>query len=676
MKQSSRTQVFLIIILSVASVGLMIESIIMRWEFWMPPLILIGVVLLWAVHTVQYGSERQREAFYLAFAMFAAFFHGVHSSSFFDVVVISMLLLITFSILNRTVFLNLLFIEYIIILLIQIALEARYREFELDDLNISRMIMHIAVEICVFIVCRHIIFENSAYERKIQSEEDQMKENARDMDDFLSNVSHELRTPVNVVNGMSALVLKNNASNEINAIRDAGIKLSRQIEDIQDYTEIMRGDILLENENYMVVSLINDIIAGLQLKERRYELEFVVDISPDIPSLMRGDVKKLSKIIKSLLNNAMKFTRKGGIYLKLFTVKKEYGVNLEIEVTDTGIGMTRKDIANVSKGFYQADKRRDRSSGGIGLGLSIVYGFVHKMEGFVVIDSTKGKGTTIKLSIPQEVVDEAPCMRVEQALVKNILFYVKPEKYGIPEVRDFYSSMAANLAAGLKINLYSVSNTKEIEAAMEELEISHIFMGAGEYLEDTEYFDSLAEKDIVVTIYEDTDFKKKRTSRVIVMPKPLYGYSVTRVLNEGAGADNLELAADEKKPDFDGIKALIVDDEPMNLVVATGLFNDYGMITDTAESGKKAIEKYNLGDYDIIFMDHMMPEMDGVEAMHHIRRLSEETDKKVRIVALTANAVSGAREMFLREGFDGFISKPIDIGEFERAMKKLFAGDV
>ena len=109
----------------------------------------------------------------------------------------------------------------------------------------------------------------------------------------------------------------------------------------------------------------------------------------------------------------------------------------------------------------------------------------------------------------------------------------------------------------------------------------------------------------------------------------------------------------------------------MNLVVASGLLREYKMYADTAESGREAIEKYEKGDYDVIFMDHMMPEMDGVEAMKRIRHVADSSFRHPVIIALTANALSGAREMFMNEGFDGFIAKPIDISEFERVMKKV-----
>jgi CheY-like chemotaxis protein len=126
-----------------------------------------------------------------------------------------------------------------------------------------------------------------------------------------------------------------------------------------------------------------------------------------------------------------------------------------------------------------------------------------------------------------------------------------------------------------------------------------------------------------------------------------------------------------RRPILDGVRALVVDDEPMNLVVATGLFKEYNMIIDTAKSGRESIQKFATNDYDIIFMDHMMPEMDGIEAMKHLREEALQKSRSICIVALTANAVSGAREMFLREGFDGFISKPINLNDFERTIGKL-----
>lgn len=676
MKDNINKHIITIIIITIACLGLIVESLTQHWEFWMPPILFAGIIAMWMMHIIQYGNDSLRENFYLIFAMIGAFFHGIHETSFFDVAVIILLLMVTFSVYDKVVYSTLFLAEYTVIMIIQFVLAFQTGSVMFDGLNISRVILHIIVVICIYFECSKSIKNRIETTQWQKFHDEEMQAVGKDMEDFLVNISHELRTPVNVVNGMSALILKNEETDDVMAIRDAGIRLSHQIEDIQDYTEIKRDAVQLEEEKYMITSLINDVISSFRVQNKRDDLEFVVDLDPAVPSVMKGDVKKLHKIIRNLIDNAIKFTKRGGVYVNISANPRDYGVNLVVQVTDTGIGMSRKDVASVAKGFYQANKKRNRSTGGIGLGLNVVYGFVHKMDGFVVIESERGHGTSVRLSIPQGIIDESPCLSIDTALAKNILLYLKPENYRVVEVRDFYRSMAVNLAAGLQLNLYSVVNTSEIDSFIEKMEITHIFMGSEEYEENPAFFDELCKKGVVVAISAATGFSVTRGSGVIIMPKPLYGYPVTKILNEGLEVDDLDLNEDKVKPELSGIRALVVDDEPMNLVVATGLFKDYGMITDSAYSGRESIEKFLVNDYDVVFIDHMMPEMDGVEAMKQIKNVAAETGRSVKIIVLTANAISGASKMFMEEGFDGFISKPIDIIEFERVMKKVLPQSV
>ena len=260
-----------------------------------------------------------------------------------------------------------------------------------DSLNISRIILHIVIVFFIYACCIRSIHVRSEEEDLAAAKDIALEANNRDTDDFLSNISHELRTPVNVVNGMSSLLIKNGVGEEAVAIKEAGLRLTDQIDDIQDYTEVRRGDIFVEEENYTPTSLINDVITNFRMNRENKNLEMVVDLSADVPSMMRGDVKKIHKIFRHLLSNAIKFTKEGGVYVRMFTEKKDYGVNLCIGVFDTGSGMSRKDIRFAPTGLYQTNKKRNRSSGGVGLGLSIVYGFAHSMGGFVKITSGKGE---------------------------------------------------------------------------------------------------------------------------------------------------------------------------------------------------------------------------------------------------------------------------------------------
>lgn len=672
-QEEIKIQVTVMVIITLACGGLIGQCISQRWEYWALPLLFLGSISMWVMYVMQYVGERFHENFCFIFTMFLFYYHGAHGSNFYDVAVSALLFLVTFSFFDRIHFLSLVMLEYIIIMLFQMTLLQRSGFLQIDFHTVLRLGLHILTVLSVFFLCRRSVKYRLKLLEEIEKKNEMIQESHRDMEDFLANISHELRTPINVVNGMSALILKNERREDVEAIKDAGFRLSNQIEDIQDYTEIKRGEVVLEEEAYSITSLMNDFVENIRMREEESELEVVIDLDPNVPAMMKGDVKKLRKILRHLIDNAFKFTEKGGICVRITAIPRKYGVNLNIEVSDTGNGMSRKDISQVSKGFYQANKKRNRSNGGIGLGVNVVYGFIHKMEGFVKIESEKGNGTSVFISIPQETLDYAPCLAIDHLYVRNIIFHVRPEKYSAPKVREFYREMAVHLAAGLKVNLYAAPGLEDVKALLKKMTVTHIFMGCEEYVENFDFFEELGRSDIVVAVLAPLSFRVPEGSGVILMPKPLYSYPVTRIINDGREIKGLKTEKTQERPLLSGIRTLIVDDEPMNLVVAKGLLEDYKMIVDTARSGKEAIEKYLFEKYDLIFMDHMMPEMDGVETMKRIRKLAADAEQEICIVALTANAVSGAKKMFLKEGFDGFISKPIEISDFERVMRRVMS---
>ncbi len=668
-----RKERLMISIATLAGISCILQNYFGGWEFWVPAIVLAGGIILWWLHIAQGINPAARINICFVYFAFLLFYHGVHDTSLFDISVSVVLFMVTFTMADRIKLLNLIVAEFAVVMMIQFYFLYTEGKLNMDGFTTMRIIYHVGTVLVMYIFSRITIKYRVLEHDRIVRWQESVNANDHDMEDFLSNISHELRTPVNVISGITTLMQKRDDSKELVSIQSAGIRLAHQIEDIQDYTEIKRGEMLLEDDNYMCISLINDVVAGYKARENKNDLELVVDLDPETPTMLRGDVKKIHKLFRHLLDNAIKFTHKGGVYIKVFSIPREYGVNLMIEVTDTGIGMTRADISRVSKGMYQANKKRNRSTGGIGIGLPIVYGLVHNMGGFVKISSVKGKGTTIRLSIPQYIVDPAPCMSVKDGIREDMIFYVKPEKYKVPEVREFNRQMVVNLATGLKGRLYHAGEKRELEQLISDLNVSHIFTGQEEYEADHDLLDKLSGDGYKVVVSADDGFKADPGSGVLVMPKPLYGFPVVRILNgDEAGFGDVST----EKLRFTGVSALVVDDEPMNLVVATGLLREYKMFADTAESGKEAIEKYRNGEYDIVFMDHMMPEMDGVEAMKRIRQEAEESGKNPIIIALTANALSGAKEMFMREGFDGFIAKPIDIGEFEHVMKRILPEDM
>ncbi len=660
-------------VITVACVGAVIENISQHWEFWMPPLILIGIIASWWMHITQKGSPRVREDFYLIFAMVVAFYHGVHESSFFDIFVVSALIMSVATLTKRLDFLRLIMVEFMILIGMQVAMASTSGSVVFDSMNISRVILHILALICLYVVLKTIVEKKNESDSNIDKLENTIKSNDHDMEDFLVNLSHELRTPINVINGLSDLILKRERREDILTIKNAGIRIAHQIEDIQDYSEIQRENVIIENERYMITSLLNDILMNYDAMKNQSSLDFIVDLDPEVPAVLKGDMKKIQKIISHLLDNAFKFTRKGGACLRVTAYRKEYGVNLIIEVSDTGVGMTRTDISRITRGIYQADKKRDRSTGGVGLGLSVVLGLVRSMDGFVKIESEKNRGTIVRISIFQEVLDPAPCMAINTDRFINVVIYNWIHKFETPGLALMYKNMSENLAKGLRHNLFFAGSLDELKKLIARGDITHLFVGDVEYKHDQQYFEQELDKDIVVAVNADSAFIPPEWTRCVVLRKPLYGMSIVQVLNGTSKGTVVSFEEDIQKPDLTGIRALVVDDEPMNLVVATGLFKEYHMKIDTADSGFEALTMFGQNGYDVIFMDHMMPQMDGVETMKRIRSAADRDGRKVSIVALTANAVSGAKEMFLREGFDGFISKPIVINDFERVMNRIIA---
>lgn len=667
---SSKSHNMFLAILTVACIGAVAESYAQGWEFWVPPLILIGLIASWVIHIMQYRQERFRENFFLIFSMMVSFYHGVHDTSYFDIAVISLLTMATVTLLRRKEFLILLMIEFIVMLMMQTVHAMRMQTMEFDSLVISRLALHVIAEYCAFRALSEVIRSNDADKAELVKRNEERATDKVDMEDFLVNISHELRTPVNAINGLSTIIKKKEDREDVGSIMDAGLRLSRQIDDIQDYSEIQRGDVILEEDGYSITALVNDVVKEFRESCERDDLDVIVDLDPLVPSVLKGDRRRIAKIIRHLLDNAIKFTRRGGAILRVQAIRHDLDINLMIEVTDTGIGMTQAELEKISRGIYQGNKKRNRNTGGIGLGLPIVYGFVRMMNGFVTFESAKGKGTTARVSIAQTVIDPTPCLEVRNSEKLNVAVLVDPSKYH-SGVWDFYKTFTADTAAGLRANLYFTPGIKELKAIMERNEITHLFSGVPEYAEDPDLFDRMARK-IPVGLISTKDFRPQSGSRVMLMPKPIYAYPITMLLN-GEVPDAAD-SHNNTRPRLDGLRALVVDDEPMNLIVAKGLFGDYNIIVDTAQSGFEAIHKYRENEYDVVFMDHMMPEMDGVEAMKRISEIATGRGKSARVIALTANVVSGAKEMFLREGFAGFIGKPIEISEFERVMNRVFPG--
>lgn len=669
----NRRVIYLIILAaySIFSVILCIKALVMHWDFWPIIILFIALVVSWVLHITEKVSRTLRLWIVFLMSMLGFFYYGIHTSTFFDMAPTIIVLILVFSITEKKYFVYLTMITFYLTMAYDAVLLLMGKVY-LDASVISRVAFHLIVVFMSGYLSCFIINRREKQRASTDKQIVELKEINTRTEDFLANVSHELRTPINAVTGMTSVMLKTEKDEgkrqNLISVNAAGNRLFEQIEDILDYTEIDAGRITVAHEKYIITSLVNDIINEKRVREGKEDVEIIFDTDVQIPSILIGDSTKIKKIIVHLVENALKYTKKGGVYVRIYTIPKAYGVNLCINVEDTGIGMTSEELERVQDGFYQSNASRSRRAGGLGLGLSVACGMVNALGGFIQFKSKKDEGTTIIVSIPQEVLDESPIMKLDNPQKLCLAAYLIPDKYLLPRVREYYNRLISNVVRGLDIELHRVYGLDELKRLENYYHLTHLFIADEEYLQDKEYFESLHSRMRVVIISKNA-LDYKQSSKLSVIKKPLSTLPLISVLNSDftLPSDGLE----EKHMKCLNTSVLVVDDEPMNLLVAQGIFKNYGIKVTTANGGKKAIDICENEDFDLIFLDHMMPEMDGVETLHHLRRLHMTDKEQLKVIAFTANAMSSARDMFLKEGFDDFISKPIELTELERLLKRM-----
>lgn len=506
-----------------------------------------------------------------------------------------------------------------------------------------------------------------------------LQEAERSKDDFLANVSHEIRTPVNTICGMSELVMEEENPQKMKDamfdIQVAGKNLLSVVSDVLDFSELQSGKIELEEEVYNITSTINDIINMTMAKKSQKELEFIVDCNAGIPCGLMGDEKRIRRVISNLVNNAIKFTNEGGVTLSIDYRRESYGINLVVTVSDTGIGMRRENLEKLFTSFNQVDTKRNRQEGGIGLGLAIAKVLVEKMGGVITIQSKLGKGTTARFVIPQKIVDAQPIARLKNKSELNLATFIDMEQFRMMSIRDAYTNNIAHMIEQMQVRCHNCRSLAELKRREQRETFSHIFISIEEYLLDSDYFDELAKRVTVIVILEPKDEKKLRSDDFVCVYKPFYILPIVQYLNRGKEQAKGKVMVHRRKFMAPDVKVLVVDDNVTNIHVIQGLLERYKIHVVEATSGNEALRKIESKDFDFVFMDHMMPEMDGVETLHRIRAKAGNYYQRVPVIVLTANAIAGSREKFLEEGFNDFLEKPVEITVLERVILRTISSE-
>jgi len=501
------------------------------------------------------------------------------------------------------------------------------------------------------------ILSDMAYSRYLMHQAKVEIERAANMkSDFLANMSHEIRTPMNAVIGMAEMALREelpeNARKYMNEIKVSGKSLLTIINDILDFSKIESGKMDIQLSEYEPMSIINDITNIVLARLGDKDVEFILDVDPDIPNRLLGDNERIKQVLLNITNNAIKFTHQGQVILHFgFEQRTEEEIILKLAVEDTGIGIKEQDLSKLFQAFQQLDSKRNRNIEGTGLGLAISKRLLALMNGSISVESEYGKGSIFSFEVPQKVLDSKASISIKKderivaaALVAN------------GYVRHQLRASVRRLGA-----TYMNLQKEEEVAILEEKGASYLFVDVPELSECLRKFVKDNPQLTLVWISDGGEESVKEFTNVRVVKKPIYALNIAQIFNN----ESLGFAYEEQNAEFfefiaPEAEVLIVDDNAINLTVAEGLMEPLKMKIDTATSGKDALNKISKKRYDIVFMDHMMPEMDGVETTHAIRKYYQKY-ADVPIIALTANAVDGTKEMFLREGMNDFVAKPIEL---------------
>lgn len=468
---------------------------------------------------------------------------------------------------------------------------------------------------------------------------------------FLANMSHEIRTPMNAISGMTDIILRETKDMDIKEyalnIKGACDSLLAIINDVLDISKIESGKLEIIKNEYKLSTVLNDV---LNIATNRLELKplmFTTNFQHDLPDQLLGDDIRVKQIMVNIVNNAIKFTSEGHIAFDVSGEYKKGILVLKFTVTDTGIGISPENIDKLFIDFERINTTKNRNIEGTGLGLAISKRLCEMMNGQIAVTSEVGKGTTFSVEIQQEYKEYIPIAKIDKQ--KSILIF---------ETRDVYRNSLKRDCQQLALEkVVYCSLQSELNEALREQKFDLIFTSSMYLVKVQEMLSKRNLNSEIILLADNSSIRTKYDYTTILLPANTI--SISNVINGNLYSEG----GNEKVTNFvaPSCKVLIVDDNIVNLKVAQGLMKPYEFVISTAENGKEAVEKIKNNKYDLVFMDHMMPIMDGIDATIAVRGLEEEYYQKLPIIALTANAIVGTKEMFIQEGMTDFLAKPIKI---------------
>ena len=506
---------------------------------------------------------------------------------------------------------------------------------------------------------------------------------ARMKADFLANMSHEIRTPMNAIIGMAHLALRTALDDRqrdyVTKIQRAGQHLLGVINDILDFSKIEAGHMTIESVDFELEKLLAGVSDFISEKTAAKNLELLLDVDARLPNHLRGDALRLGQILINYASNAVKFTERGSVIIRVKQVEQgEQHLVVRFEVEDTGIGLSPEQIRKLFQSFSQADTSTTRKYGGTGLGLAISKKLAELMEGEVGVESEPGRGSTFfftarlgrgraksRTYLPQPdlrgqrvlvVDDNALALQTLSEMLKSMTFRVEAVASGEQALDAIAGAERASDPFAIVFLDWQMPGLDGMETARRI---------------DAMPLDTPRPRRVLVTAYGREDVFREADSTGFdgilvkpVSPSMLFDAAMRALGDEGSGpkSDGEALAIQQTETRdlgrLQGARVLLVEDNELNQQVALELLGAAGIHVELAENGALGVQRAQGGSYDLVLMDLQMPVMDGLEATRRIRALPGRD--RLPILAMTANAMAGDRERSLAAGMNDHVTKPID----------------